>query len=349
MVQYIVNRVVQVFVSLVGVAVVVFVITQLLPGNAARVEAGQYASPQQINQLAHQFGLDRPLYAQFGTYFADLFRFNFGTSTSTGQPVASELLARLPASLELSIGALIVALVIGIVVGVVSARFSGTLIDTIGRGYTIITSSTASFWIALLAVLVFCTTLRWLPSPVGRLPRGYSPPQTITGSYVIDSLLTGHFSLAWVALQSLALPCILLGLIAAPSIIKSVRASTISALGSDYARTSRLFGYSSTSILFRDGLRNSLLPVLTTVGIVTGYLLGGNIIIEQIFSWPGIGQYAYQALQVHDLNALRGYALLVGGIYVLINAILDILYTIVDPRVQLRTERVRLRMRTVKA
>lgn len=337
MVQYIVNRVVQLVISLAGVAVVVFVITQLLPGNAARVEAGQYASPQEIAQLGHQFGLDRPLYEQFGTYFANLFRFNFGISTSTGQPVAGELLSRLPASLELSVGALIVALVTGIVVGVVSARFRGTAIDAIGRGYTTVSSSTASFWIALLAVLLFCTTLRWFPSPVGRLPRGFNPPGTITGSYVIDSMLTGQFSLAFTALRSLALPCLILGLIAAPSIIKTVRATTISALGSDYARTARLFGYSNTSILFRDGLRNSLLPVLTTIGIVTGYLLGGNIIIEQIFSWPGIGQYAYQALQVHDLNALRGYALIVGAIYVLINMTLDILYTVVDPRVQLGT------------
>ena len=336
MVRYIFDRVVQVFISLVGVAIVVFVITQLLPGNAARVEAGQYASPQEIAQLSREFGLDRPLYAQFGTYFADLFRLNFGNSTSTGQPVASELFSRLPASLELSVGALIIALVIGLVVGVLSARFPSGIIDGIGRGYTILSSSTASFWIALLAVLLFCNTVHWFPSPIGRLPRNYNPPTTITGSYVIDALLTGNFSLAVAALRSLALPCIILGFIAAPSIIKSVRASTLSALGSDYARTARLLGYSDTSILFHDGLRNSLLPVLTTIGIVTGYLLGGNIIIEQIFSWPGIGQYAYQSLKVHDLNALRGYALLIGGIYVLINAVLDILYTVVDPRVQRR-------------
>jgi ABC-type dipeptide/oligopeptide/nickel transport system permease component len=323
-----------------GVAVVVFVITQLLPGDAARIQAGPYANQEQIDALRHELGLDRPLIAQFGTYIGDLFHFDFGTSSRTSQPVADELLKRLPASLELSLGALLVALIIGLAVGIVSASYPGKAIDSVGRGYTILSSSAASFWLALLAVLLFCNNLKWFPSPIGRLPRGYDPPTDITGSYAIDAVLTGNFTVAGVALRSLALPCIVLGFIAAPSIIKSVRASTISALSSDYARTARLFGYSRTSILFRDGLRNSLLPVLTTVGIVMGYLLGGNVIIEQIFSWPGIGQYAYQALKVHDLNALRGYALMVGTIYVLINAALDILYTVVDPRVETRTVKV---------
>jgi ABC-type dipeptide/oligopeptide/nickel transport system permease component len=334
--RYISRRVLQAVISLVGVAIVVFIITQLLPGDAARVEAGQYASQEQIDALRHQYGLDRPLIAQFGSYFGHLLRFDFGTSTRTQQPVAHELFNRLPASLELSVGALIVALIVGLSVGIISARYPGKAIDGIGKTFTILTSSMATFWIGLLAVLLFCNTWGWLPSPVGRLSRGYNPPTDLTGSYVLDSIFTGNGRVLVAALRQLALPCLVLGFVAAPSIIKNVRAATISALSSDYARTSYLFGYSSTSILFRDGLRNSLLPVLTTVGIVTGYLLGGNVIIEQIFSWPGIGQYAYQALKVHDLPALRGYALLVGGMYVLINMVLDILYTVVDPRVQLK-------------
>lgn len=337
MVRYIANRVGLAVISILGVAIVVFIITQLLPGDAARVQAGQEATQAQIDALRVKLGLDKPVLVQFWVYFSGIFTFNFGVSSRTGLPVTQELFTRLPASLELSLGALIVALIIGIVVGVLSARYPGKAIDGVGRGYTILSSSAASFWIGLLAVLLFCNILKWLPSPIGRLPRGYDAPPTITGSYVIDALLTGHLDTAGVALRSLVLPCVVLGFIAAPSIIKSVRSSTIRALGSDYARTSRLFGYSSSSILFRDGLRNSLLPVLTTIGIVVGYLLGGNVIIEQIFSWPGIGQYAYQALTYHDLNALRGFALIVGMIYVLLNMILDILYTVVDPRVQLRT------------
>jgi peptide/nickel transport system permease protein len=337
MAGYVVNRVLLALVSILGIATVVFVITQLLPGDAARVQAGQYATDAQIQALRARFGLDRPLLVQFGSYLAGLFRFDFGTSTRTGQPVTQELLQRLPATLELSVGALIVALVIGLAVGVLSAQFAGRTIDRLGRGYTILSSSAATFWIGLLAVLLFCSTLRWLPSPIGRLSRGYPAPPEITGSYVIDSLVSGQFDTLVASLRSLALPCLVLGFIAAPSIIKNVRSSTVHALRSDYARTARLFGYSRTSILFRDGLRNSLLPVLTVVGIVVGYLLGGNVIIEQIFSWPGIGQYAYQALQSHDLNALRGFALIVGIVYVLLNMVLDVVYTLVDPRVKLGT------------
>jgi ABC-type dipeptide/oligopeptide/nickel transport system permease component len=337
MARFIANRVATALISIVGIALVIFIVTQLLPGDAASVRAGQYATAEQIAAIREKFGLDQPVLVQLGNYLAGLAQFNLGDSTRTGQPVLSELLQRLPATLELSVAALIVALIIGIGLGVLSAARKGRAADTLTRGFAVVASSTASFWIALLAIVVFCNQLGWFPSPIGRLPRGYSPPDTVTGSFIMDSLITGNFELAAVSLRSIALPAIILGLLTAPSIIKVVRAATIRALDSDYTRTSRSFGYSGTSILFRDGLRNSLLPVLTTIGIVAGFLLGGNIIIEQLFSWPGIGQYAYQALQGNDLNALRGFALLVGIIYVLLNTVLDILYTVVDPRVQLRS------------
>jgi peptide/nickel transport system permease protein len=334
--RYILRRAFLAVITIFGIALVIFVVTQLLPGDAARARAGQYATAEQIAALRVKFGLDKSIPVQLGDYILGLFRGDLGTSARTSQPVRTELLQRLPATIELSVAALLVALVIGIVVGTVSAQKRGTALDGFLRGFTVLTSSTASFWIALLAIVALCNNLGWFPSPIGRLPRGSGTPPDITGSYVLDSLFSGNISLALISLRSLALPALVLGLITAPSIIKVVRASTIRSLNSDFARTSRSFGYSSTSILFRDGLRNSLLPVLTTVGIVAGYLLGGNVIIEQLFSWPGIGQYAYQALQQHDLNALRGFALLVGVIYVLLNTVLDILYALADPRVQLQ-------------
>ncbi|MCR2810633.1 MULTISPECIES: ABC transporter permease [unclassified Microbacterium] len=336
MTRFIVNRVLTALVSMLGIALVIFVVTQMLPGDAARVQAGQYATEAQVEALREKFGLDRPLIVQLGTYLAGLAQFDFGTSTRTGQPVLQELMTRLPATLELSLAALLVALVIGVLLGVAAAARQGRIPDLIARIVTITASSTATFWIALLAIVLFCNTLGWFPSPIGRLPRGFAPPPGITGMYTVDSLLTGDLALFAASLSTIALPAIILGIVASPSIIKVVRAATIRALASDFARTSRSFGYSPASILFRDGLRNSLLPVLTTIGIVTGFLLGGNVIIEQLFSWPGIGQYAYQALQSHDLNALRGFALIVGIVYVTLNMVLDILYTFVDPRVQFK-------------
>lgn len=335
MTRFIANRLVTALTSILGIALVIFVVTQLLPGDAARVRAGQYATPEQVEAIREQFGLDQPVIVQLGVYFADLFRLDLGDSIRTGQPVLSELMQRLPATIELSLAALTVALIIGLTLGVLGAAKKGRAPDHAVRTFTVLSSSTASFWIALIAIVVFCNQLGWFPSPIGRLPRGWDAPPTITGSHILDSMFAGDFATAGAAIHSIALPALILGIITAPSIIKVVRAATIRALDSDFARTSRSFGYRGSSILFRDGLRNSLLPVLTSVGIVVGYLLGGNIIIEQLFSWPGIGQYAYQALQQQDLNALRGFALLVGVIYVVLNMALDLLYTAVDPRVQL--------------
>lgn len=334
MARYLVSRALTALVSVFGIALVIFVVTQLLPGDPARVRAGQYATEEQIESLRVKFGLNQPVYVQLWDYFVGLFRLDLGDSTRTGQPVLSELMQRLPATLELSLAALLVALVIGVSLGVLSAANRDSWPDWISRGFAILASSTAVFWVALLAIVLFVNQLGWFPSPIGRLPREVTPPSHITGSYVLDSLLTGNFEVMLASVHVLVLPALILGVVASPSIIKVVRAATVRALESDYARTSRSFGYSPRSILFQDGLRNSLLPVLTTVGIVVGYLLGGNIIIEQLFSWPGIGQYAYLALQGNDLTSLRGFALLVGVVYVLLNTVLDILYTVVDPRVQ---------------
>ena len=334
MVRYIGARLGTALISILGIALVVFLITQLLPGDAARVQAGQYATEEQIEALRVRFGLDRPIYVQLGDYLWHLVRFDLGDSTRTGQSVLGELLQRLPATLELSLLALVIALLIGVVLGTLAASNRGRIGDGIIRVYTVLSSSTATFWIALLAIYLFANVLGWFPNPTGRLPRGIDDPDHITGMYVLDGLLTGNLESAWGALRTLMLPALLLGIVTSPSILKVVRSSTIRALDSDYTRTARMFGYSRGSILFRDGLRNSLLPVVTTVGIVVGYLLGGNIIIEQLFSWPGIGQYAFLAVQAHDLSALRGFAVLVGVIYVLINTILDFVYVLIDPRVQ---------------
>ncbi|MBW9110458.1 ABC transporter permease [Microbacterium trichothecenolyticum] len=334
MIQLIARRTLTAFVSILGIALVIFVVTQLLPGDAARVRAGQYATEEQIAAIRQQFGLDQPIHVQLFAYLAGIFRFDLGDSTRTGQPVMLELMQRLPATLELSALALIFALLIGAIGGLASSAWRGKFGDFMARGFTILASSTASFWIGLLAILLLCNVWHVFPNPVGRLPRGFSPPPAVTGSYVLDSLVTGDIGLALASLWMLTLPALLLGIIASPSIIKALRAATNRALDSDFARTSRSFGYSPRSILFHDGVRNAMLPLLTTVGIVAGFLLGGNIIIEQLFSWPGIGQYAYLALQQHDLNALRGFALLVGTIYVLLNMLIDILYAAADPRIE---------------
>lgn len=322
--------------SVVGVTVVVFLVAHVLPGDAAAARAGQYASPQQIAQIRAQYGLDRPLLSQLGSYLGGVAHGDLGRSIRTGQPVLGELLTRLPATLELSLAALVVSLLIGIPLGALAAAKQGTAWDAVVRVITLLVSSTAVFWLGLMAIFFLCNQLHVFPSPIGRLPRGVDPPGHITGFYVLDSLLEGNLGLAGTALRSLLLPALTLGLVTAAPVIKIVRSAMAGALASDYVRTATAFGVPRRTILRQDAFRNSLLPVLTSVGIVAGYLIGGNIIIEQLFSWPGIGQFAYQSLQAHDLDALQGFVLLVGVGYIALNLVLDFAYAAADPRVELQ-------------
>ncbi|MFI6289104.1 ABC transporter permease [Streptomyces sp. NPDC051018] len=327
-------------ISVVGVAVLIFFITQLLPGDPARVAAGQYASEEQVGLMRERYGLDRPVVEQFGGYMADFFRFDLGTSIRTEQPVRDDLLSRLGATLELGALSLLIAVVLGVGLGVTAAVHRFRSSDRLIQIFVVLASATAAFWVALVAISLFVNEWGVFNSPTGRLPRGYPPPDNVTGFHVVDALLAGDPATAGAALRTLLLPALLLGTLASASIVKIVRSSTIRALESDYARTSRSFGYSPASILFRDGLRNALLPVITNIGLVAGFVLaGGNVLIEQLFAWPGIGGYAFQSLRENDLFALRGYVVFIGVAYVLINTLLEFAYRWADPRVAITEER----------
>jgi peptide/nickel transport system permease protein len=337
--RYLGERVGTALLSVCGVVVAVFFISHVLPGNAAAVRAGQYASPRQIAQIKQEYGLDQSLAAQFGSYLEGLAHGSLGTSIRTGRPVLSDLLSRLPATIELSVVALIIALLVGIPLGVLAAARHGTPWDMIIRVATVIASSAAVFWVGLMAILLLTNAVHLFPSPIGRLPRGVNPPAHITGLYILDALLEGRPGLALTALHSVLLPALTLAMIPGASVVKIVRSAMTSALRSDYVRTARAFGVPSRTILLKDAFRNSLLPVLTSIGIIAGYLIGGNIIVEQVFSWPGIGQYAYKSLQAHDLAALEGFVILVGVGYIALNLILDFAYARADPRVEFRGAR----------
>jgi peptide/nickel transport system permease protein len=323
-------------VGVAGVAVLIFFITQLLPGDPARVAAGQYATEDQVAAVRAQYGLDRPVTEQFGGYLADVARFDLGTSIRSRGSVIGELLDRLPATLELGLLGLVFAVVVGTGLGMLSAVRRYRPLDTVVQLVVVILSATAVFWVALLAIFLLVNEWGLFPSPTGRLPRGFRPPARVTGMYVPDALLAGSPVTALAALQTLVLPALLLGLMAAPSIAKIVRSSTISALESDYARTARSLGFSARSVLVQDGLRNALLPVITNVGLAAGFVMaGGSVLIEQLFAWPGIGSYAFGALQENDIFALRGYVVFIGVTYILINTGLEFLYRWADPRVGL--------------
>lgn len=332
--RYVLRRIASSLITIGVLVVVVFLAARVLPGDPAKIRAGSDATPEMIEQLRVQYGFDRPMGEQFADYVSRLVRGDLGTSVRTGQPIVDELFGRLPATIELALAAFLIALVIGLILGTAAAVNRGGPLDAVIRGLAVIGTSIPAFWLALLAILVLVYTAGIFPSPMDRLPLGVSPPSHVTGLYTIDAVLVGDLGLAWTALRQLALPALLLGVLNSISILKITRSAMIDSLRSDYVRTARSFGFPERSVLWSDALRNALPPVITSVGLVAGHLIAGNIIIEQIFSWPGIGRYLNDALQQNDLEVVQAFVLVVGAGYVILNVLVDLLYSVVDPRIE---------------
>lgn len=333
--QYLAKRLGISLLTIFGIVVVVFFIVRVVPGDAASLRAGPYATEERIQQIADQYGLNDPIATQFVDYMSGFVQGDLGVSIRTDQPVLGELMARLPASFELAVYSILLATLIGVPLGVLAAAKQGTWIDNIARVFAVVGSSMALFWLGLMLIYFFAFRLGWFPGPVGRLAVGTDPPATFTGFYTIDGVLSGRFSVAWEAVQYLALPVLTLGSVLAAPILKMVRAAMIEALDSDFVRTAKALGVSRRNMLYVDGFRNALIPVITMIGIVFGFMLGGNIIVEFLFSWPGVGRYAFEAISTRDLDSLQGFVIMVGVLYVILNIVIDVAYALVDPRIRL--------------
>lgn len=332
--RFLLRRTATTLVTLFGIVTVVFFLVRVLPGDAAVLRAGPYADAERLAEVRAEFGLDRPLIEQYGSYLAGVVRGDLGTSTVSGGSVSFELMGRMPASLEIGLYAVLLACLIGIPVGVLAAAHEGGWVDRVVRLVSAMGSAMALFWLGLMLIYFLFYRLGWFPGPVGRLPTGVDPPTTITGFYTIDALLHGRPDVAWQAARALMLPVLTLVIVLVAPILKMVRGSMIEVLGTDYVRTARAMGLPRREVLFRDGLRNAMLPVITAIGIVFGYMLGGNIIVETLFAWPGVGRYANQAIKNADLEALQGFVIFVGVLYVLLNVVIDICYGLLDPRIR---------------
>jgi len=333
--RYTLRRLLLAAVTLVGVVIAVFVMTHLLPSDPAALRAGPLATEELIAQYRQEMGLDRPLYVQFANYAGLLVRGDLGVSWRTEQPVLEELGQRLPATLELAATAFVLALGIGLTLGILGAVYSGSWIDHAARILATLGASLALFWLALVGVHVFYYTLGWAPPPLGRLTVGVPKPPNVTGLFVVDSLLAGDLETAVDAANHLWLPALTLAFVVSAPIIKTMRGAMLDTLSADYVRTARATGVSPRRVILVDALRNAFIPVLTTLGIVFGYLMAGNVIVERVFSWPGIGQYAWTALITNDFNAVQGFVLLIAIVYVMLNLSIDLAYGFIDPRIRL--------------
>ena len=335
MIKVIAKRLLGALPNLLGVVVVTFLLTRALPGDPAAYFAGGAATQEAVDQVRAQLGLDRPLVEQFFRYVAELSRGELGTSLTTGQPVLNELLTRLPASIEMVLLALALACTIALPLGVLAATRPGSWIDQLCRLVTTAGVSLPTFFTGLVLAYVFYFLLGWAPSPLGRLDPMWSPPATVTGFYLIDAAIAGDAGLWWAAFKQLILPVLTMAIFVLAPIARMTRASMLSVLGSDFIRTARASGLTRRTVLITYALRNALLPVVTTLGMVFGYMLGSSVVIEKVFGWPGVGSYAIDALTASDYAPIQGFVLAMGVLFVLLNLLVDVLYTLIDPRVSL--------------
>jgi len=321
--------------SLIGVIIVTFLLTRVLPGDPAAYFAGPAASPQAIEEIRKSLGLDKSLPEQFVRYVQDLSRGDFGKSLTTGQTVIKDVTARLPASAELTLLGLIVSMLIAVPFGILAAVKQGSAIDHACRVVATAGVSLPVFFTGLLLVYVFYFIVGWAPAPLGRLDVFFSAPKHVTGFYLIDSLIAGNLETFRAALAQLALPAATLAIFSLAPITRMTRASMLAVLSSDFVRTARASGLSPRTVIVTYAFRNAMLPVVTTLGMVFSFLLGANVLVEKVFAWPGIGSYAIEALIASDFAPVQGFVLTMAIMYVLLNLAIDMLYGVIDPRVRL--------------
>ena len=333
--KFIGKRLAYLAVMLFGVATLVFILTKLIPGDPTVANLSQRAlsDPEIVAAYRAKYGLDQPIFVQYVLYMKNLLKFDLGTSIRTSKPVLSELARCYPATIELALFAILIAAVFSILFGVISAIRRNSILDQAVRAVSVTGVSIPSFWFALLVLYFFYYKLHLFPGP-GRLSNSFSAPASVTGLYVLDSLLEGNIPKALDALSHLILPGTVLAAFTMGLITRTTRSNLLDVMSMDYIRTARAKGISQVGLILKHALGNALIPVLTVIGLGLGNLLGGMVLVETIFNWPGVGQFAYESVLSADFPAIIGVALLIALNYMIINTVVDILYGVIDPRVR---------------
>lgn len=317
---------------LVGVSLLTFLISHAIPGDPARLLAGQRASDEVVHQIRARYGLDQPLPVQYARYVVGLLQGDLGRSIRTGRPVAEDLARFFPATLELVVTALALAVVAGVPLGVISASRRNSWVDHLSRTVSVAGVSMPLFWLGVVALVLFYGRLGLLPGG-GRLSPYALPPRTVTGFLVLDALLAGEWTVAVDALQHLVLPASCLAFVHLGLVARQVRASLLEVLEQEYIRTAWAYGVPPRRILYRHALRNAIIPTLTVVGLALGDLLAGAVVSETIFAWPGMGSYVVDSIAFLDFPAIMGFTLVVAAGYTVVNLAVDIMTLFLDPRI----------------
>ena len=317
-----------------GVVTITFLLTRVFIADPTDLFVSPTADATERARIRESLGLSAPLPVQYVTFIGSLVRGDLGTSYLTNRPVTVDLLDRLPATLELALYALVIGSVLGIAVGVIAAVREGTWFDHVTRVVTVSGLALPQFWLGLMLVWIFFVLLGIAPGPTGRLPIGVSPPPSVTGFYLPDSLLAGDMKTFWASLRQLWLPVMTLSYGVFAPIARGARSSMLLALKADYVRTARALGLSQARTWFIYALKNAMLPVLTMLAGTVGWAFSGAVLVEGVFAWPGVGQYALSALQASDFPAVQGFVLYAAILYVIIYQLLDLAYARADPRIR---------------
>jgi len=332
LVKYVIRRLLLTIPVILGVTVMTFFLANVLPGDPARMAAGQFANPEQIQQVSERLGLDKPLPVQYFRYLGRLLRGDLGESLTSRQEILAELGKFYPATLELTAFAIMIAVFIGTPLGVITGTGKSPIINSVVMFFSFLGVGMPVFWTGLILQLVFAGKLDILPLS-GRLSIGHSAPPSVTNMYTIDAIIAGEWKTFWDAILHLIMPALTLSIGRVASIARITHASMLSVMRSDYIRTARAKGLKDTAVLVRHGLRNALLPTSTTIGLQIGFLLGGAILVENIFSWGGIGTYAWVGLFRLDIPVIMGVTLAATFTFMIVNLLVDIVYPLLDPRI----------------
>jgi len=332
MMYYVLRRIALLIITLFGLSIVIFVVSHIAPGDPARLAAGPFATEEMVEHLKEQFGLNKPLPQQYGIFLAQLLRGDLGRSIRTRRPVREDLARFFPATLELVLVSLSFAVLAGILLGVLSAVYQNRWIDHLSRFLSISGLGLPTFWLALMLQLLFVLKLDLFP--VGaRIEMTVPRPIPITRLFLVDSLLTGNWIAFKSALSHILLPALSLSFPALASIIRINRADMLDTLGKDFVTTARAKGLPERVVIWKHVLRNALISTVTMIGLRFGWTLGGTILVETVFDWPGLGLYAVTSATHSDFQPIMGTALLIGLCFTIANLLVDLMYGLLNPKI----------------
>jgi len=317
-----------------GVSVITFVVSHVVPADPIALVAGKNPTPQQIEQIRHRYGLDQPLPVQYLTYMDNLLHGDLGNSITSRRPILQDFLDYFPATIELTFYAMLLCVAVGVPLGVYSGLRRGGWLDHLTRVLSVAGTAMPLFWLGLLLQLLFYGQLGWLPASA-RLDTFQQAPHHLTGIYTLDSLLTLNFSALANSLKHVLLPAMCLAFASLSLVVRVTRTSMIDVITQDYIRTARAKGVARREVVMRHAMRNALIPTTTLLGLQVGNLLSGAFLVEIVFSWPGIGFYSINAIQNFDYQAIMSITILLAITYTLVNLAVDLIYTVIDPRITL--------------